>query len=301
VAEFDIIRRVLDVLGAQTDGECVRLGPGDDGALTRGRLRQDLVSSIDTLVADVHFPRKADAALVGYRAIMVSASDLAAMGAKPAFALVALSLPRSDARWAERLAHGMAEACGEIDLPIAGGNLTQGDYSISVSVHGHVPHGSGLLRSGARNGDSIYVTGSLGAASVALKMGELERCVYGTELEAAHARYFRPRARIEAGMALRGVASAAIDVSDGLLQDISHLCEASELGVRLYSDAIPRYPDAGLQEALLGGDDYELVFASARTLPELGVPVACIGEFTEHRRFLLDGRPVTLEGFDHFR
>ncbi|MEM1229648.1 MAG: thiamine-phosphate kinase [Pseudomonadota bacterium] len=301
MAEFDVIRQILDVLGVHSTGEHVRLGPGDDGAITRGKLRQDTVSSIDTLVADVHFPRRADAALVGYRAMQVSASDLAAMGASPGYALVALTLPDNDTRWARRCAHGIADAAAQLELPVVGGNLARGEYSISVSVHGLVPLGSGLLRSGGKDGDALYVTGSLGAASAALKLGELERCVYGKPMDALQTHYFAPQARIGAGIALRGVASAAIDVSDGLLQDIGHLCTASNLGVRLYSDAIPSHPDAGLQEALVGGDDYELVFATAKTVPELGVPVARIGELTSHQRMLLDGRPVAAEGFDHFR
>lgn len=301
MAEFDLIRRIVERLGEATHGRWIRLGPGDDGAVTRVPMKQDLVSSIDTLVADVHFPRRADAALIGYRAMMVSASDLAAMGASPAFALVALSLPESNPRWVDRLALGMAEAARVLELPIAGGNLTRGNLSISVSVHGHIPYGQALTRSGARAGDELYVTGNLGAASAALKLGELEDCSFGEKLNSLNEHYFRPRARLPAGMALRGIANAAIDVSDGLLQDVTHLCRASGVGAKLHSHAIPTHQESGLQEALVGGDDYELVFASSRALPELDVPVCRIGMLTEVQEILLDGQPIELDGYDHFR
>ncbi|MGI9326222.1 MAG: thiamine-phosphate kinase [Pseudomonadales bacterium] len=300
MAEFELIRRIIERLADTTQGRWIRLGPGDDGALTRVPLKQELVSSIDTLVADVHFPHRADAALIGYRAMMVSASDLAAMGASPAFAMLALTLPDSEPRWVERLALGVQDASRALGLPIAGGNLARGPLSISVSVHGHVPHGQALTRSGAQPGDELYVTGTLGAAAAALELGELELCSFGEKLNSLNEHYFRPRARLLVGMALRGIASAAIDVSDGLLQDVAHLCRASNVGVKLHSDAVPTHQESGLQEALLGGDDYELVFSSNRTLPEMDVPICRIGMLTKETDILLDGHPVEISGYDHF-
>ena len=301
MAEFDLIRRIVEGLGEQTSGRWLQLGPGDDAAVTRTPLKHNHVSSIDTLVADVHFPRRADAALIGYRALMVSASDLAAMGAAPGFALVALTLPDGSARWVERLVLGIREASEALELPIAGGNLARGPLALSVSVHGHVPYGQVITRAGAQPGDELYVTGTLGAAAAALKAGELERCSFGDKLSSLNEHYFRPRARLLAGIALRGIASAAIDVSDGLLQDVQHLCTASAVGTKLHSDAIPTHQEAGLQESLLGGDDYELVFASRRPLPDMDVPVARIGMLTEDPRLLLDGQPFPVDGYDHFR
>ena len=300
MAEFELIERIVRRLEDATQGRWIKLGPGDDAALTRVPIKQELVSSIDTLVADVHFPRRADAALIGYRAMMVSASDLAAMGASPAFAMLALTLPDDDPRWAERLALGVRDASKSLSLPIAGGNLARGPLSISVSVHGHVPYGQALTRSGAKPGDELYVTGTLGAAAAALELGELELCSFGEKLNSLNEHYFRPRARIPIGIALRGVASAAIDVSDGLLQDVSHLCKASGVGVKLHSDAVPTHQESGLQEALVGGDDYELVFASSRRLPEMNVPICRIGMLTQELDILLDGHPVEISGYDHF-
>lgn len=298
LTEFELIDAIVRELGDAASGPWVRLGPGDDAAVTALPPGAELVSSIDALVAGTHFPRAAAADLVGYRALMVSASDLAAMGADPGFALVAVSLEQADAGWLRALARGMARASRELGLPLAGGNLTRGPVTISVSVHGHVPAGRALRRDGAGAGDHVYVTGRLGGAAAALARGGLERLQDGA-LDPLARRYFLPRARIEAGQALREVASSAIDISDGLVQDLSHICAASGVGVTLSAASIPLEAGASLDQALTGGDDYELCFTASRPPGDLGVPVTRIGQVVSGSGVTVDGR-VASGGYRHF-
>ena len=288
--EFELIDEIVRVLGDAAGGGLI--GPGDDCSVIEPPRGEVLVSSIDTLVGGVHFPMASPGALVGYRAMMVSLSDLAAMGARPAQALVAMTLEETDQGWALEVAEGMREAVLETDGRLLGGNLARGPRSITVSVHGWLPAGSAITRGGARPGHGVYVTGELGAAAAAVALGRLD-----DPDDALARRYFRPRARIDAGLSLRGVATAAIDVSDGLLQDLDHLCQASRVGAELEGDAIPVAEGAALDHALHGGDDYELLF-TARKDPAL----AChrIGTITVDSGILLDGAPVAIKGYQHF-
>jgi thiamine-monophosphate kinase len=277
----------------------VRTGPGDDSAVTAVPPGMELVSSIDTLVGGVHFPVAAGAELVGYRALMVSASDLAAMGAVGGFALVALSLERGDADWLRLLTRGLRRAAADAGLAVVGGNLARGPLTITVSVHGYVPEARALFRSGARNGDDVFVTGTLGAAAAALARGGLDDCRAEDDLDELSRRYFLPRARIVEGQMLRGFASSAIDLSDGLLQDLGHVCAASRVGVELESVRIPVARGATLEQALCGGDDYELCFTGRGTPPQLDIPVQRIGRVVEDPGVRLDGRPAA-GGYQHF-
>jgi thiamine-monophosphate kinase len=300
VNEFDLIAEILSELAETTGGSAVCVGPGDDASVTSVADGVELVSSIDALVADVHFPASAGAQLVGYRALMVSLSDLAAMGATPGLALVALTLPELDVEWARGLARGMAQAARSAGTAIVGGNIARGPLTITVSVHGWVPVGTSILRSGANPGDQIYVTGSLGAAAAALGRGDLGERVDEAGLDALQRRYFSPQARLDAGAALRGVATSAIDVSDGLLQDLEHICVASGVAARLNSPDIPVAAGALLDHALTGGDDYELCFTSPQTPGDIGVAVTCIGEIVAGSGLTLDGRAVSAAGYQHF-
>ncbi|MEQ8484464.1 MAG: thiamine-phosphate kinase [Pseudomonadales bacterium] len=299
MTEFELIDVIVAELGDVAAGEWVRVGPGDDAAVTAVPAGAEVVSTIDALVADVHFPAAAGAALVGYRAVMVSASDLAAMGAAPGFALVALSLEHDDADWVRGLARGMAEAARALDLRIVGGNIARGPLTIAISVHGYVPAGGALCRSGARPGDGVYVTGSLGAAAAAVARGGLDRCAVDADLDALSRCYFRPQARMAQGRDLRGIASSAIDLSDGLLQDLGHVCRASGVGAELESARIPVADGASLAHALGGGDDYELCFTAPGEAPLLGVPVTRIGRIVAEPGVRLDGRAVS-GGYQHF-
>lgn len=297
--EFQLIDVVVAELGDAVSGEWVRTGPGDDGAVTAVPEGMELVSSIDALVAGVHFPAHAGAELIGYRALMVSASDLAAMGADGGFALVAVSLEQADSAWLGGFARGMGRAAREVGLVVAGGNLARGPLTVAVSVHGYVPAGQALLRSGARPGDDVFVTGVLGAAAAAVARGGLERCASEGDLDDLARRYFQPRARLAEGRALRGFASSVIDLSDGLLQDLGHVCDASGVGVDLDSGSIPVAPGAALEQALSGGDDYELCFTGRGATPPLIEPVHRIGRVVEDRGIRLDGRPAG-GGYQHF-
>ena len=298
--EFELIDRIVAVLGDVASGGCVRIGPGDDAAVTLTPPGMELVSTIDTLVADVHFPAEAGAALVGYRAIMVSASDLAAMGASGGFLLVALNLPEGDAAWVAELARGMAEAAGELGLSLVGGNVASGPLAISVSAHGFCPTGQALTRSGATVGDSVFVTGRLGGAAAAVARGGLSACRSDADLDHLSRRYFRPQARIPQGAQLLGHAHSAIDLSDGLLQDLSHIGERSGVGFELESGAIPVAEGATLDQALSGGDDYELCFTLAGSAPALGMPVHRIGRVVAAPGLRLNGVVRNPAGYQHF-
>ena len=200
--EFELIDMMVAELGDVARG--VVLGPGDDGAITRTPEGCELVSSIDSLLADVHFPAAAAARLVGYRAIMVSVSDLAAMGAEPGFALVALNLPQALETWARGFAKGIAEAAEVVSIKIVGGNVSAGPLCVTVSAHGYVPKGQALTRGNAKPGDVIFVTGSLGAAAAAVSDGGLVDFQCAEDLRGSARRYFMPEARVQAGIALRG-------------------------------------------------------------------------------------------------
>jgi thiamine-monophosphate kinase len=300
VNEFELIDAIVTTLGPATTGPLVRVGPGDDAAVVRVPTGMELISSIDALVGDVHFPAAAGPALIGYRAIMVSASDLAAMGAEQGFALVALNLPGDDPIWVRELTCGMRRALEQLGIALVGGNIARGPLAISVSVHGFVPAGQALLRSGARPGDRIYVTGTLGAAAAALARGGLAECRDEADLDALSRRYFMPDARLPEGLALRDRASAAIDVSDGLLQDLGHILKASGVGADLASASVPRMPGVSLAQALAGGDDYELCFTLAGPPPALPAGVTWVGEIVATPGLRVDGRPVEAAGYRHF-
>jgi thiamine-monophosphate kinase len=299
VNEFELIDLVVAELGDAATGPWVRNGPGDDAAVTAVPAGMELVSSTDALVAGVHFPARAAPELVGYRSLMVSASDLAAMGAAAGFVLVALSLEDPEPGWVASLARGMAQAARTLGIPLVGGNLARGPLNIAVSVHGYVPEGRALLRSAARAGQDVYVTGCLGAAAAALARGGLEDFRSEADLDFLARRYFLPQARIPAGVALRECATSAIDVSDGLLQDLGHIGRASGVGFALESSRVPVAEGATLDEAVRGGDDYELCFTADAEPPLLDVPVTRIGRVVAAQELTLDGRPAE-GGFRHF-
>lgn len=299
--EFELIAEIIGGLAETTQGASVRVGPGDDAAVTDAPAAMQLVSSIDALVVNVHFPAAAGSTLVGYRALMVALSDLVAMGAQPGFALVALSLPELDVDWARGLARGMADAARDSGVCIVGGNIARGPLTIAVSVHGWVPIGASLLRGAATPGEQIYLTGVLGGAAAALARGDLGECVNESDLDDLQRKYFLPQARLRAGVALRGVASSAIDVSDGLLQDLQHICAASGVGAEIHGEQIPLMSGASLAQALTGGDDYELCFTSSQPPADLGTAVTRIGSIVAGSGVILDGRAVTAAGYRHFQ
>ncbi|MEE4161705.1 MAG: thiamine-phosphate kinase [Woeseiaceae bacterium] len=306
--EFGLIRRYFARAGG--DG-CVRVGIGDDAAvMMMPEPGNALVAATDTLVEGVHFPVTLDAWHVGWRAVMVNVSDFAAMGARPRWMTLALTLREADPDWLEGFAAGMFEAASRYGVALVGGDTTSGSQIVaSLQVMGDVPPGRALLRSGARPGDTIYVTGTPGDAAAGLDEFESKDAS-----PVLRERFMKPEARVEYGLALRDFATAAIDVSDGLYADLDKLLIASGCGGELYLDRLPlsaalqeRYSrDRQLEFALSGGDDYELCFTGpAAAPPAADLPVTAIGKVVRGKGIACteDGRAVKYadKGFLHFK
>ncbi|HXH02999.1 MAG TPA: thiamine-phosphate kinase [Candidatus Competibacteraceae bacterium] len=262
MGEFELIRRYFQRALTRPD---VILGVGDDCALLRVPTGQELAVSLDLLVGGRHFLADADPEGVGYKALAVNLSDLAAMGAEPAWATLGLTLPAADEQWLRGFCHGFYTLAEQHDVALVGGDTTRGPLAIAVQVHGFVPPGQALRRAGARPGDRILVTGTPGDAGLALRQTLGQTVVAAEHHDYLRRRLDRPTPRIAQGLALRGLASAAIDVSDGLAQDLGHILAASGVGATLWLARLPlsaalRAVPAELAWdcALSGGDDYEL-------------------------------------------
>ncbi len=249
MSERDLVKQFFDRPGS-LDASSVLLGIGDDAAVIRLPADQTMVCSIDTLIEGVHFPKETPADAIGYKAIAVSLSDMAAMGAEPKTALLSLTLPHADNNWLEAFSKGLFELMETYHVQLIGGDMTRGPLSITTVAHGWVPQHQALLRSSARVGDAIYVTGVLGDAGVALTNHPDPDCLQKLNC---------PLPRIQVGIGLRGIASAAIDISDGLATDLEKLCHASGVGADIETDKIP-HRHASLEMALTAGDDFELCF-----------------------------------------
>jgi thiamine-monophosphate kinase len=267
LSESVLIERFFRACGAQRGD--VTLGIGDDAALLSFGAGNDLVAKTDTLVEGVHFPPQSPPASIGHRSLAVNLSDLAAMGARPCWALLALTLPRAEEAWLAEFAAGLGALAREHRVALVGGDTTRGPLTVTVQVLGSVPTGSALRRSGARGGDLLFVSGTPGdaAAGLALEQGRLAAPPGARDY--LRERFLLPTPRVALGERLRGFASACIDVSDGLLGDAGKLAHASGLGVELSYEELPLSEAlaATLGEerarllALSGGDDYELCFA----------------------------------------
>lgn len=266
--EFGLIDRYF--ARART-ADSVQVGIGDDCAVMTPAEGQELVAATDTLVEEVHFPGNVDSYDVGWRAVMVNLSDFAAMGATPRWMTMALTLRDVTPSWLDGFAQGIFDSAATFDVSLVGGDTTRGEsLVISLQVVGDVPAGEALLRRGAKPGNTIYVTGTPGDAAAGLD--EFDRPDASAELRD---RFLRPVARVDYGQRLRGFASAAIDVSDGLYADLGKLLKASRCGAELDLEKLPlspalcsRYPrPQQLQFALAGGDDYELCFTGPEGAP----------------------------------
>lgn len=288
--EFDLIARIRARAATRDD---VVLGIGDDAALLRVPPGELLVVATDTLNAGVHFPGETAPADIGWKALAVNLSDLAAMGAWPAWCTLSLSLPDGDAAWVDAFLDGFLGLAARHDVALVGGDTTRGPLSVCVTVHGLVAPDAGVRRDGARAGDDVWVSGSLGDAAAALaqwRAGALVDTALRTRLD-------RPEPRVALGQALGGIAHACIDVSDGLLADLRHVCVASGVGAEIDVDALPASAalqagfagDARRHMQAAGGDDYELCFTAATEARQqvdaiaaaAGVPVTRIGRIVE--------------------
>jgi thiamine-monophosphate kinase len=267
LSEFALIERYFRRCGAQRAD--VRLGVGDDATLLAVPGDAELVAAIDTLVAGVHFPHGSPPASIGHRALAVNLSDLAAMGARPAWALLALTLPEAEENWLEEFTTGFADLARAHNVALVGGDTTRGPLCISVQLLGHVAAGTALTRGGGNAGDVLFVSGTCGdaAAGLAIEQGQLaaDRDARAWLRE----RFLWPTPRVALGERLRGFASACIDVSDGLLADAGRLAQASHAGAELAWAELPLSQPLlevlgevrARELAFSGGDDYELCFA----------------------------------------
>ena len=300
------------------------LGVGDDAALIAPGPGCELAVSVDMLVAGRHFFEDVDPEALGHKTLAVNLSDLAAMGASPRWALLAGALPHADATWLAAFAKGFFALADAHDVDLVGGDTTRGPLNLCVTILGEVPAGRALLRSGARPGDSVYVSGALGAAALAVAQHRGLITLTREEIVSCEAALLRPVPRVALGERLRGIATAAIDISDGLVGDLGHVLDASSVGARLELEAIPRPPaiaralagpqrELALACMLAGGDDYELCFTApernardiASLARELALPLTRIGVI-DHRGGLAvvdeQGQAIAPlpRAFDHF-
>jgi thiamine-monophosphate kinase len=297
------------------------LGVGDDCALLNPTPGTQWAISSDMLVEGRHFLSTVAADRLGHKALAVNLSDLAACGATPVAFTLALALPRADASFLEGFSRGLLALADAHGCELVGGDTTQGPLNICITIFGEVPQGQALLRSGAKAGDDIYVSGTVGDARLALEVFRGTQSLPGDDFERVRRAMELPQPQVALGQALRGIATSAIDVSDGLLGDLSHILQRSAVGAVVEADALPRSDvmkakTLSLQRlcTLAGGDDYELVFtapadraeAVADAARQAKVPVTRIGRIqSEHGLALIDaqGRPIdnSFGSFDHFR
>ncbi len=319
MGEFDLIERFF-----QRPARRAVLGVGDDCALIQPSAGQQLAISTDMLVEGRHFLSTVDPARLGHKALAVNLSDLAACGAQPLAFTLALALPRADHGWLEGFSRGLFQLADAQGCELIGGDTTQGPLNIAITVLGEVPPGQALLRHAAQVGDDIWVSGTLGDARLALEVFRGHWQVSGEVLERARARMECPTPRVELGQALRGVAHAAIDVSDGLLGDLGHILKRSGVGAQIETawvqgsaavtpDVLELPWPRRLDCVLAGGDDYELLFTAPvlhrerihALASDVDVPVTRIGRITADSGLrVLDsqGQPINrrFASFDHF-
>ena len=317
--EFALIERIARRTRARAD---IVLGIGDDAALLQPAPGQQLAVTADTLNAGVHFPAESAPADIGWKALAANLSDLAAMGAVPAWCTLSLSLPQAEGDWLDAFADGLFALADASGIAVVGGDTTRGPLSISITAMGQLPAAQALRRDGARVGDDIWVSGHPGEAAGALRLWQQGRLdVRSVVADAAHERLRqrlqRPMPRLSLGLALRNCAHAAADVSDGLLADLGHIASRSGVAAVLQADAVPLSAAlrtalgdaAALDCALRGGDDYELCFTAAperrqavqALAADLALPLARIGVIAEGRGVHCEGDAgAGRSGYRHF-
>lgn len=307
--ERQLIERVRSL--AQPTKQGIRTlitGIGDDCAVLRPPAGHELLVTTDFSLEGVHFRREwHPPESVGHRCLTRGLSDIAAMGGEAVAVFLSLALPSGLAQsWVDRFMRGLAELAARHGVPLAGGDTAQSPAGVlaDIMVLGSVPRGKALLRSGVKAGDRIYVTGALGLGGATVR-----RMYAGEKIRPASARgYFYPEPRVEVGQKLRGVASAMIDISDGLSTDLSHICEESGVGAVVYGSSVPVAKSAALDDGLYGGDDYELLFTSSKRVPGeiAGVTVTEIGEITSRTGMWIQDergkmKKLKAKGWEHFK
>jgi len=316
--EFDIIKRFFTEQVVKRKD--VVLGIGDDCALIQTSERNNIAVTTDTLVAGVHFPLATPARAIGHKSIAVSLSDLAAMGAEPTWVSLALTLPEVDEVWLGEFCAGIFELCEYYNVQLIGGDTTQGPLSITVTAQGLTPVDKHISRSGAKAGDWLYVTGEIGDAALALQTLEGKVQVEQVFKDQILTKLDYPKPRVLAGQALREYATSAIDLSDGLIADLAHICKASSVGANIVLDDLPISTilndtlghENAVNLALSGGDDYELLFTVAEdnkvgmetTLANSGIKITCIGQLNGSESITTTFNsvpvPISSAGFEHF-
>lgn len=313
MSEFDLIAKYFT-----RPAPSAQLGVGDDAALLSVSPGMELAVSSDMLVAGTHFFPDADPFLLGWKTLAVNLSDLAAMGAQPRWATLALSLPAVDEPWLQRFSAGFFALAGEYGVALVGGDTTRGPLNLCVTILGEVPPGQALRRDGAQAGDDIWVSGTPGHAALGLAHLQGEVTLAGGLREVCLAALHQPQPRVTLGLALRGLAHSAIDVSDGLLADLGHILECSGVGAELEWALLPQLPegiapDMARHCLLAGGDDYELCFTAPEArraeiealASRLGLALTRIGRIVQGTAcIVLDAAgnavPVVESGYDHF-
>jgi thiamine-monophosphate kinase len=313
--EFELIERYFTGRGAARAD--VRLGVGDDAAIVTPPAGRELVLALDTIVAGVHFPQGLAARAVGHRALAVNLSDIAAMGAEPAWALLGLTLPEADEAWVAEFSAGLDALARRHGVALVGGDTTRGPLTATIMLAGTVPAAGALVRGGARAGHDVWLSGTAGDAGAGLAILQGRQAAAGEAREELLRRFLYPDPPVALGPALGGVASACIDVSDGLAGDLAKLCAASGTGARIEARELPLSAallatagrDAAVQYALTAGDDYELLFTApvgARgRIEALTADRECrrIGTVTPGRGVAIQGAVLARDaghGFDHF-
>ncbi|WP_412725974.1 thiamine-phosphate kinase [Alteromonas sp. D210916BOD_24] len=292
--EFDLIGRYFSDCGHKRKD--VVIGVGDDCAVTTVPENQQLAVTTDTLVAGVHFLNDAPAKSVAYKTVAVNLSDLAAMGAEPAWISLSLSLPDINEAWLDDFASGLYELTQYYSVQLIGGDTVKGPMAMTITAQGFIPPGSELTRSGAKPGDWVYVTGTLGDAGAGLDIlqGKLE--VSGEAKDVLINRHYFPTPRVAVGTAIRRIATSCIDISDGLISDLGHILKASNCGANVHVEKLPLSraltsavePEQAIEYALSAGDDYELIFTVGEeqrgnletSLASTNVKATCIGQLT---------------------
>ena len=321
IGEFELIATYFSDMGFSNPDTraAIALGIGDDCALLTPPVAQQLALSLDTLVADVHFPAHGDPYLIAQKALRANLSDLAAMGAQPLAFLLALTLPQADETWLAAFSRGLRDCADAFAIALIGGDTTRGNtLTLSIQIIGSVPPQQALLRSGAQIGDAIFVSGTLGDARAALEALDVQTAQLNPSQQFFRQRYYTPSPRIALGLALRGVANAAIDISDGLAADLGHILERSNVGALIdieklpISAALSAHTNA-TEFALHGGDDYELCFTVppakqdriAAIAQQLALPLTEIGIITAGSELAARDKHHTISvlarsGYQHF-